>query len=181
MRRIALALTALLACREPNPAFVADDTASTTGDVSTSTTDGSISGDSSDSIADASTTSATATTHESATSDPDTSSSTSGAESTTESTGAPASDPYPACDPRADPPCPRDFPECVAVSQVGWCTQFCDVDEDCPAPLTGDPTVVCAGPDGNQCALDCGDGETCPDEMSCVEVVNNIFRCVWPV
>lgn len=187
MRRTPLVLTALLGCREPNPAFVADDGAST-GGATVSTSDATVSGDSSDSLTgasaastDASSADATETTAGQAdTTDPDTTSTTSVASSSGESTGAPPSDPYPGCDLDAEPPCPREFPECISGGDYSWCTQLCDVDDDCPAPVTGDPEVVCAGPGGNECALDCADGQTCPDGMSCMEVVNNIERCVWP-
>ncbi|HET6583407.1 MAG TPA: hypothetical protein VFG69_08165 [Nannocystaceae bacterium] len=171
MPRRLLVLVALSACREPNPAFVGDDDAST-GAPSTSTSAAATTAEDSTTGGDPDTTTSSADTH-----DPDTSSAS--ADGDSGSTGAPPSDPYPACDPRADPPCPREFPECLAVGGLNWCAQPCDVDEDCPPPSSGDPEVVCAGPDGHQCALDCADEQTCPDGMTCEEIVNNIYRCVW--
>lgn len=98
--------------------------------------------------------------------------STSDAESTSDGGGVV---PYASCN---DEDCPRGWDECIDVAGVSWCSHDCDTPDDCEAPLTGDAEVVCAGPAGHSCALDCGDGQTCPDGMSCTELFN-VVRCVW--
>ena len=98
--------------------------------------------------------------------------STSDAESTSDGGGVV---PYASCN---DQDCPRGWDECIDVAGVSWCSHYCDTPDDCEAPLTGDAAVVCAGPSGNSCALDCSDGQTCPDGMSCTELFS-VVRCVW--
>lgn len=61
-----------------------------------------------------------------------------------------------------------DNPVGASTCSLQSCVDVCD----CPAPPgTGDATVTCAnitsGGTPNDCYLDCGDGETCPDGMSC--------------
>ncbi len=50
-------------------------------------------------------------------------------------------------------------------------TVGCDDVDDCPdAPATGNAVVACQDATGdmtNNCILDCSNGETCPDEMTC--------------
>jgi hypothetical protein len=61
------------------------------------------------------------------------------------------------------------------------CSQTCVDDQDCPAPDGGTATAVCAGPDDDQCVLDCGGNARCPAGMSCEAVGGgNVRRCVWP-
>lgn len=99
--------------------------------------------------------------------------STSDAETTTTTDGGVV--PYASCN---DQDCPRGWDECIDPQNVSWCSHYCDTPDDCEAPLTGDAEVVCAGPSGNSCALDCSNGQTCPDGMSCTELFS-VVRCVW--
>ncbi|MBC8070125.1 MAG: hypothetical protein IAG13_17450 [Deltaproteobacteria bacterium] len=89
---------------------------------------------------------------------------------------------YPACDPDADPPCPRDWDECIELDDPPrtWCSHACDDDDDCEPPSDGDAEPVCAGPSGDSCALDCSDDRTCPTGMECEKLFGNVIRCVWP-
>ncbi len=81
-----------------------------------------------------------------------------------------------------DPVCPPPYDMCYDFAPgYSVCTSPCMDDTDCPVPATGDATVVCAGPVGDQCLLDCSGGETCPDGMDCVDVAGGMFvRCLWP-
>lgn len=87
--------------------------------------------------------------------------------------------PYAPC-PNGDEDCPPGWDECIDVADgASWCAHDCDQPDDCEVPATGDAEVVCAGPSGHSCALDCSDGQTCPDGMACVELFGNVVRCVW--
>lgn len=178
---LAVAPWALAACKEPNPDFMPDasstggsdsqgetSTASTTG-VSDATTIGS-------SFTVSSTTASSETTDDPTTTEPGST----GASTTTDPTTGGGSDPtYPACDADTPTMCPRGFDECIPVQAGGWCTVHCEDPSTCPVPVSGTAEVVCAGPSGNQCALDCGGGKTCPDGMGCTHIQGTIYRCVW--
>lgn len=59
------------------------------------------------------------------------------------------------------------------------CWVACTVDADCPVPATGDAVPWCEPlmiPDG-VCHLSCAGGETCPDGMTCSDVISG--ECVW--
>jgi hypothetical protein len=76
-------------------------------------------------------------------------------------------------------PVPND--ECLATETCftdnagdpthGFCTSDCaNVDECADAPATGDAPVACTDlGDGDTCILDCSGGETCPDDMVCID------------
>jgi hypothetical protein len=80
----------------------------------------------------------------------------------------------------ADPVCPAPYDLCYDfIQNFTVCTSPCGDATDCATPATGDATVVCAGQGGDQCLLDCGNGETCPDGMECQSIMA-FDRCVWP-
>jgi hypothetical protein len=88
---------------------------------------------------------------------------------------------YPPCMLDADPVCPRPHEECYEIDpDYTVCTLPCQDDADCPQAASGDAQPECAGPGGDQCVLDCSDGETCPDGMECQQGGGNSDRCVWP-
>ncbi|MEX1362844.1 MAG: hypothetical protein AB1Z98_06950 [Nannocystaceae bacterium] len=90
---------------------------------------------------------------------------------------------YPPCDFEMDPVCTKPYMDCYefAAPEFSACTSPCEVDEDCPQPLTGDAPAVCAGQMFDQCLLDCAGGATCPDGMECVPIAGGMFnRCLWP-
>lgn len=91
---------------------------------------------------------------------------------------------YPPCM-NMDPPCPDPYDHCYGFvgPMFSVCSQMCVDDAECPQPASGDAPAVCAGPGGDECVLDCGGGETCPDGMECVQVGAGgmIARCAWPV
>jgi len=63
--------------------------------------------------------------------------------------------------------CPMDL-ECNDF--VNYCSIQCMGDANaCPVPATGDAEPVCSNFSDN-CILPCGNGETCPDGMSCQNV-----------
>jgi hypothetical protein len=57
------------------------------------------------------------------------------------------------------------------VDEPGFCTVMCMTVDDCDLSAVGtaEPTCLPVGGD-NACALDCGDGRTCPSGMRCEEV-----------
>jgi len=64
------------------------------------------------------------------------------------------------------------------------CVLPCDADSDCPAAETGTAVPTCGhlGEDNDErvCVLPCGDGEICPDGMSCqADMSPNGPICVW--
>jgi len=174
----------LMGCGDDEPADEGDSGSSSTGadDDSTATltsTTVSTSATTSMTTTDATT---DVTTESSGTTEPGDSSSEgteTGADSSGTDTGGNV-DAYGPCDLENDPQCPMDQ-ECIDVPQtmIMWCAAACESADECPTPATGDAEVVCAGPNGNQCALDCSGGATCPDDMECVVIVQNIERCVW--
>jgi hypothetical protein len=98
------------------------------------------------------------------------------------SSGGPATGAYPPCT-SDDPPCPPPYDQCYdfLLPDFHVCSQTCVDDQDCPAPDGGTATAVCAGPDDDQCVLDCGGNARCPAGMSCEAVGGgNVRRCVWP-
>ena len=92
---------------------------------------------------------------------------------------------YPPCDLMARPQCPEPYEQCYPfIEGFTVCTAPCMFDADCPVPGSGDAMPVCAGVDGNECLLDCQDGRTCPDGMSCENIFaggTDFFRCVWAI
>ena len=85
---------------------------------------------------------------------------------------------YPPC-PGGAKECPEDYDACLPADFGGvggglpmfnWCSMNCEDADGCPAPSSGDATVVCRG-GGNGgmgfCMLSCEDGATCPDGMEC--------------
>ena len=70
---------------------------------------------------------------------------------------------------------------CLTAGLGTWavCTPTCINSADCvPPPVTGTATLTCvdvAGAPGNECLLDCSNGETCPDGMIC----NEAEICAW--
>lgn len=163
-----------LACKEPNPAFMPDtDGTSTTAASATAGTAGS----SDDGPATLTITGASTTVTGDASTSTDGSTSLDTSSSGTTGGGAT----YPACDPMATPPCPADENDCVQVQGGSWCAKHCDGDASvCPQPTSGDATVECAGPGGNQCALDCSGNANCPDGMDCRHLNGTVYRCIWP-
>ena len=59
-------------------------------------------------------------------------------------------------------------------AELSVCTGECAANEDCPQPSSGDATVICDG-DPAACVLECADGETCPDGMTCAPT----NTCMW--
>lgn len=126
------------------------------------------------------------------TTDPDTSgetteptttdpSSESGGSSSTTTGGDPA---YGPCDFSVDPlvgECPKGEQCSILPTGEHWCAIACNMDAtDCPAIATGDAIVECSN-FYMACALNCTDGEDCPDGMDCVPIAGvNISRCGWP-
>ena len=76
---------------------------------------------------------------------------------------------------------------CVTDSQeFGVCGAACDDASDCPnAPASGTAQPQCIENTVNFCSLSCGNGETCPDGMACVELYDPVEDesfgtfCVW--
>jgi hypothetical protein len=172
---IGATLAFVVACKEPNPAFMpdTDGTTSTAGSGPGSSSSGS-DGPVSLTLTGATTTAAsdgsTAVDGSSTTQDPTTDSDPTAGDAT-----------YPACDPMATPPCPPDESDCVQVQGGSWCAKNCDGDASvCPPPTSGTATVECAGPGGNQCALDCSANAACPDGMDCRHLTGTVYRCIWP-
>lgn len=103
-------------------------------------------------------------------------------EASTETVGtttetAAAEDPvYPSCEPAC-----TSSQVCVTYDQgEQLCSHTCTSDDDCPSPETGNAPAICSS---NRCVLDCTDGQTCPDEMTCEDVQiggSRVTRCVWP-
>jgi hypothetical protein len=53
----------------------------------------------------------------------------------------------------------------------GFCTNLCLIDDECMAPTGGNAVPICrVGSQSTHCALDCSDGLTCPDTMTCQAV-----------
>ncbi len=66
-----------------------------------------------------------------------------------------------------------DLPLCVFPSgELGFCTQSCELDLDCPASYAPPDHPVCVplGDERPSCALDCGGGVGCPTGMRCLDV-----------
>ena len=67
------------------------------------------------------------------------------------------------------------------AESFGVCSdQGCTLPADCPTPPpTGDAPVVCSDITAppNDCWLDCGSMQTCPDGMMCF----SSFLCMWPL
>lgn len=157
-------------CRERNPAFMPDAVDSSGGVGSTGLVVTSSGGEPS---------TGTGTSSSSSSSSSD--GSEIGESGASDSTGG-GDGSYPACEPDADPPCPRGWDECIELDdpQRTWCSHECDDDDDCEPPSEGDAQPVCAGPSGDSCALDCSDDRTCPRGMDCEELFGDVVRCVWP-
>lgn len=96
-------------------------------------------------------------------------------------------------DPNATPyaPCENDASTCAPGVYVcthslhdglefSVCTPFCDDDDQCPTPATGNATPTCNTADEpNLCTLDCSQGQQCPDDMVCD--LQGSGACMWPV
>ena len=92
---------------------------------------------------------------------------------------------YPACDTEAMPAsCPRGFDFCITypMGAGSLCSVDCMDETDCPQPESGTAPAICAGPQNNQCSLDCSGDAVCPDGMECISFGpgGNIERCAWP-
>ncbi len=84
-------------------------------------------------------------------------------------------------DPNASPyaPCGEDASKCQpgvyicqaakhGDEQFSVCAPFCDEDQPCPVPTTGNaPTQCDLSSRPSTCSLDCSDGQQCPDDMVC--------------
>jgi hypothetical protein len=71
--------------------------------------------------------------------------------------------------------------QCITIGSDGACMEegCTDVSDCAPAPPTGNAPVVCQniiGDPANDCWLDCGAGQTCPDGMECFLGL----ACAWP-
>jgi hypothetical protein len=94
-------------------------------------------------------------------------------------------DTYPWCSPINYSACPDEqwqlrFAGCEEPEPSGCLCQAECVDvTDCPAPPTGNALVECLdeGLGTGSCRLSCAAGETCPDGMTCSDVVNGV--CLW--
>lgn len=139
-----------------------------------STTDGPTSGDSS------STTGGPTSSGGSSTTGAPTGDSGSSADSTGGSSTGGGHGGYPECDWQSDPPCPSGYDECYDVGPVSWCTIYCNTDDECPLPSSGEATRLCSPGGGYICTLDCANGRTCPSGMQCVNVGGGEMRCGWP-
>ncbi len=168
------------ACKEPNPDFMPEGSSSghdshggtsstaSSSDAGEQTTIGS-------SLTLTSSASASETTETATTGTTEV-----GSSGATDPTTGGGGDPtYPACDAPTPTTCPPGFDECVPVQGGGWCTVHCEDASTCPVPGSGSAEVVCAGPSGNQCALDCSGGASCPDGMGCTHLQGTIYRCIW--
>jgi hypothetical protein len=161
-----------------------------TGSMTMSSTTMAMSTSSSTSSSSSSTTDDTTTTDETTMSMPDSSSS---GESMTDTDTDTATDSasssssgggdatYPACQPDADPVCPKPYTGCYDVVKThSACTVECEDPDACPEPNGGTAVPVCGGPMMDSCVLDCSGDATCPDGMECVEIVpETILRCLW--
>ncbi len=69
--------------------------------------------------------------------------------------------------------CTESVDKTTGTTQVCAATDCVDPVNDCPeAPETGDAPIVCQdidGAGGDECVLDCSDGQTCPDGAVCTE------------
>jgi hypothetical protein len=72
-------------------------------------------------------------------------------------------------------PAACDFYPDVQFPEMTVCTTECTAETDCAVPATGDAVVKCGG-EPAACVLECADGETCPDGMTCAPTGN----CMWP-
>ena len=86
--------------------------------------------------------------------------------------------------------CPRNLGDppdgMMLLTEVGndcYCPRACLSEANCPTPTTGTSAPVCAviERDFNMCVLPCGDGQTCPDGMTCSSAIENDTGaiCVW--
>jgi hypothetical protein len=171
-------------CQEPNPAFD-HETGGATSDPTTS--GGTTSGDPTTTTASpGDSTGQAPTTGEppgTSTLPPDPTTGDPPGESSSSSGGGNEDPAYPPCMLDEDPPCPRPYDQCYDFLAPDFtvCSQACNGDDDCPRPDGGTAQAVCAGPDDDQCVLDCGGNARCPDGMDCEQFGGgNIRRCVWP-
>ncbi len=86
-------------------------------------------------------------------------------------TGDPNAEPYAVCGENAST-CLPDVYFCEEAvwdgEQFSVCAPFCDVDDPCPVPTTGNAPPQCdlqSRP--STCTLDCTGGQQCPDDMVC--------------
>jgi hypothetical protein len=90
-------------------------------------------------------------------------------------------DAYPWCSPInftacADGDWRLRYIDCTDPEPSGcMCLLPCTIDADCPVPTTGNAVPVCE--DAEACSLSCAGGETCPDGMTCSDVV--FGECIW--
>jgi hypothetical protein len=95
-------------------------------------------------------------------------------------------DTYPWCSPFNFNACPDEdwrlrFYDCLDRIEPSGCA--CDLPcmdaGDCPVPATGTAVVQCEDTvlEVGSCMLSCAGGETCPDGMTCSDVVSG--ECVW--
>ena len=74
-------------------------------------------------------------------------------------------------------------PDGMMSEEDCYCFRSCGAASDCPVPDTGTTLPACTPFQGgfSSCALPCGDGQTCPDGMTCRELAEVASGpiCVW--
>ncbi len=98
--------------------------------------------------------------------------------------GDPNATPYGNCDGGVGQ-CRPEVYLCIASADQGLdaeftvCTPFCDENDECPVPATGEAPPRCdLAVEPAVCALDCSDGQQCPDDMVCAPTSG---MCMWAV
>ncbi|MBZ5711965.1 hypothetical protein [Nannocystis pusilla] len=92
--------------------------------------------------------------------------------------GDPDATPYASCEDDASSCQPGTY-LCIENNDgLTACTPFCDENEQCPVPATGDAIPTCDTADEPKlCSLDCSGGQQCPDDMICDP---KSALCMWP-
>ena len=74
-------------------------------------------------------------------------------------------------------------PDGMMSDEDCYCFRACDRTSDCPVPDTGTTAPACTEVEGgfSTCVLPCGDGQTCPDGMTCRETLGAASGpvCMW--